>query len=158
MFACRCRYGESHAYIKTTKTLLLFKSQNRFVWLVPILNQNILKSQKNRFQFYASFCVVYSLRDMGIFAAYKRTQTKRQKENRKSMFPSFQYMHYCKSHYEMKERFLKRLQRVRYCCKNTTKGKMRFLYRRKNLIGKLNKTKMNFLRLWNIGESGGILN
>ena len=49
----------------------------------------------------------------------------------------------------MKERILKRLQRIGNCCKNTTKGKMRFLYRRKILIGKLDKPKMNFPKIQN---------
>jgi len=132
------------------------KAKTVFVWLVLILNQNILKSQKNHFQFYASFWVVYSLRDMGIFAAYKESQKKSPKENRKTCFLSFRYMHYLKSHYEMKARFFKRLQRIGHCCKNATKGKMRFLYRRKILIGKLDKTKMNFPKLWNAWGVGGI--
>lgn len=54
----------------------------------------------------------------------------------------------------MKARFLKRLQRIGHCCKNTTKGKMRFLYRRKILIGKLDKPKMNFPKIQNAWESG----
>ena len=44
----------------------------------------------------------------------------------------------------MKERFLKRLQRIEHCCKNTTKGKMRFLYRRK-ILGR--EVKINQFRI-----------
>ena len=49
------------------------------VWLAKTLNQSISKSQKNRFQFYASFCVVYSLQRYRRIAVYKESQKKRQK-------------------------------------------------------------------------------
>ena len=60
-------------------------------------------------------------------------QRKRRRKKTGKPFPSFRCKQYLKNRYEMKERNSKRLQRFEHCCKNTTKGKMRFLYRRKNL-------------------------
>jgi len=143
LFTCRCRYGESHAYIKTTKALRLFKSQNCFRLTCSDIKSEHFEKPEKSFPILSCFrWVVYSLQRYRRIAVYKRMQKKsHRKENRKSLFPSFRWIQYLKNRYVMKVRFLKRLQRIGQCCKNTTRGKMRILYRRKILIGKLYKIK-----------------
>lgn len=65
-----------------------------------------MKSQKNRFQFYLSFCVVYSLQRYRRFAVYKEPQKKRQKRKPENRFRLFINNTMTETDMKRKQRFL----------------------------------------------------
>ena len=132
LFVCRCRYGESHAYKETTKTLRLFESQNRFRLTCSDIKSEHFEKPEKSFPILSCFwCVVYTLQSM-VFAACNQCKERDTKKKTGKPFPSFRWIQYLKNRYEMKAKKSEYFRKWCGCCKNTTKGKMRFLYRRKN--------------------------